>query len=170
MTRHHRKQELVEAIITEHRRLDANLALLTHNEMLLPGLVGTWNTKDLMAHLTAWEQLLIHWHDAGARGSTPDPCPTGMSRRQIDALNAHLYERNRERQLDEILDEYQSSYAQVLELVRGLSEERLFSPGTYPWTSRLSLADYVAANTCQHYCWAKTLLRRWLKQQGTIAP
>lgn len=170
MTRYHHKQELVDAIIAEHRRLDANLALLTDKEGLLPGVVGAWNTKDLMAHLTAWEQLLIHWYDAGQRGKASDPCPTGMSRRQIDAHNAQIFDRNRERPLGEILDEYQSSYAQVLELVRGLPEEGLFSPGAYPRTGRLRLADYVAANTCQHYCWAKTLLRRWLKQQDKIVP
>ena len=138
--------------------------------MILPGVVGSWNTKDLLAHLSAWEQLLIHWYDTGERGKLPDPCPTGMSRRQIDAHNAQIYECNRERPLDEVLDEYQSSYDQVLVLVQSLPEKGLFSPGAYSWTGCLSLADYVASNTCQHYCWAKTLLRRWLKQQDKIAP
>jgi hypothetical protein len=168
MTRYHHKQELIEAIIVEHRRLDANLALLTPKEMLLPGVVGTWNTKVLIAHLTAWEQLFIYWYDCGQRKITPDPCPTGMSRSEIDTLNALLYERNRERPLEKVMDEYPTLYAQVLELVQALPEEGLFNPGAYPWTGRFSLADYVAANTCQHYCWAKTLLRKWLNQQGQI--
>jgi hypothetical protein len=168
MTRYRNKQGLVSAIMLEHQHLDANLALLTREELLLPGVVGCWSTKDLMVHLTAWEQLLIYWYDAGLHGKTPDPYPPGMSHNAINALNALFYERNRERSLIAALEEYQDSYAQGLKLVRDLTEEELFSPGIYPWTGRHSLADYVAANTCQHYYWAKMQLRRWLKQQEII--
>jgi hypothetical protein len=170
MTRYHRKQELIEAMIAEHRRLDANLALITPQEKLLAGVVGTWNTKDLMAHLSAWEQLLVYWSICGQRWITPDPCPPGMSRGSIDTLNAGIYERNRLRSIDEIQAEYESSYSQVLQVVQDLPEEGLFAPGFYTWTGRLSMADYVAANTCQHYSWAITWLRRWLKQTGIASP
>jgi hypothetical protein len=162
MTRYHSKQDLLDAITTEHRRLDACLTQLTREEMLLPGVVSTWCAKDLLAHLTAWEQLFMHWYEAGQCGVTPDPNPTGMSRIRIDALNSRIYLRNVERPLELVLAEYRETYYRVLVVVRGLSDSELFSPGVYAWTGRLRLVDYAAANTCQHYYWAKTMLRRLL--------
>ena len=41
-----------------------------------------------------------------------------------------------------------------------IPEEDMFSPGRYAWTGRLTLADYIAGNTCNHYRWAKTQIRR----------
>ena len=60
---------------------------------------------------------------------------------------------------------YSASYQQVLELVQALPEEDIFAAGRYPWTGPHKLVGYIAANTCNHYRWAKTLIRKWVNQQ-----
>jgi hypothetical protein len=36
-----------------------------------PGIVGEWSAKDVLAHLTEWEQMVLGWYHAGLAGETP---------------------------------------------------------------------------------------------------
>ncbi len=86
-----------------------------------------------------------------------------MGRKKIDSLNHDIYERNKSRSLDEVLSEFHASYKQVLTVMEGMTEEELYSPGRFEWTGGLTLADYVAGNTCNHYTWAKEQIRKRVK-------
>ncbi|MEK7353722.1 MAG: ClbS/DfsB family four-helix bundle protein [Chloroflexota bacterium] len=151
MTKHRSKNALIEAIQVEHLRLEKSLALISTRDMVEQGAVGTWSVKDVLAHLTAWEQLLLNWYDAGLFGKTPSPpLPTGMSKNAIDKLNQDIFEQNRKRPLASVLNEFQTSYQQVLVTMLMVQEEDMFTPGRYAWTGRLMLADYITSNTCNH--------------------
>lgn len=164
MTKHRSKAAIIEAIQVEHRRLEKCLASVSRKEMVKRGVVGIWSVKDVLAHLTAWEQLLLSWYDAGLRGKMPSrPVPVGMSRNAIDALNQDIFEQNQKRPLASVFVEFQSSYQQVLAMVQIVPEEDMFEPGRYSWTGQLILADYIASNTCNHYLWAKTQIQKWMK-------
>jgi hypothetical protein len=166
MTKQTTKTILIKDIHIEHQRLDTYLARLSQEEMQVDGVVGTWSVKDLLAHLTAWEQLLIGWYQAGLHNEPMDPSPVGMSRLAMDQLNQHIYERHKDTPLSQIWDEYQTSYQQILTMLEPITEEDLFTHQRFPWTGRWTLADYVAGNTCNHYRWAKSRLRGWmLKRQ-----
>ena len=54
----------LEKLQTERRRLEQNLAQLSENDMLQPGVVGEWSVKDIVAHLTDWEQRFLDWYTA----------------------------------------------------------------------------------------------------------
>jgi hypothetical protein len=127
------------------------------------GVVGEWSVKDVLAHLVAWEELFLSWYEAGLHGSIPDTAPVGMSRKAMDALNQQIFIQHRQRSLEDVLSEFRASYRQVLATVQAVPEEDLFAEGRYAWTGKLTLADYIAGNTCNHYHWAKTQIRRWRK-------
>ncbi len=74
MTKQSSKVELLKDIQVEHARLDKMLSTLTAEEMIRPGVVGDWSVKDVLAHLAAWEQLLLGWYEAG-RHAQPLPVP-----------------------------------------------------------------------------------------------
>jgi hypothetical protein len=163
MTKQRSKAELLKDIQVEHARLDRVLSTLTAEDMTHPGVVGVWSVKDVLAHLAAWEQLLLRWYEAGRQGQPLEPTPVGMSRKAIDALNAEIYTRYRRHSLASVLAEFQGSYAAVLTMIDAMPEEDLFAEGRYAWTGKLRVADYVAGNTCNHYRWATSHLRRQFK-------
>lgn len=160
MTKHKSKAELLEDIQVQRRRLQRSLDRLTRSEMLAPGMVGEWSVKDLLAHLTAWEQLFLSWYQAGWRGHEPTTAPVGMSRKAMDELNEQIYAQNQARNLDEILVEFTKSYQQLWVTIQEISEVDLFATGRYAWTGSLTLADYIAGNTSNHYQWAKAHIQR----------
>jgi hypothetical protein len=160
------KDALLEEIASERRRLEQNITAVAREEMTMPGVVGEWSMKDLLAHLAAWEQLFLSWYTAGLRGQQPQTPVVGRGKRAIDALNACIYEQNRARPLDDVLAEFARSYEQVLATVREIPEEDIFTPARHAWTGGLLLLSYITANTSEHYRWAKGHIRAWMRARG----
>lgn len=166
MTKQKNKAELLKDIDSEHRRLEKTLALLTQKDMTQRGVVGEWSVKDILAHLSAWEQLFLRWYRAGLQGGRAEKNPVGMSTKAIDALNLEIFNQYRRTSLKHVLTQFQNSYQQILGIVHAIPEEDMFTSGRYEWTNKWTLADYIAGNTCNHYRWANSKIRQWLKTQN----
>lgn len=129
-----------------------------------PGVVGTWSVKDILAHLTAWERLFLDWFHAGVQGSCSTTLPVAMSKGAIATLNQQIYEKNQWRSLEDILDEFHASFQQTVTIIEEIPEGDMFGRGRFSWTGKLTLSDYIAGNTCNHYAWAKSQIRKWAKR------
>ena len=162
MTRQTSKAQLLKDIQTQRRRLEKNLAKLSASELIEPGVTGSWSVKDLLAHLTAWEQLFLHWCSSGEGAPTCEIPPVGMSRQAMAVLNEAIFKRNRDRPLEDVAAEFTASFLQIQAAIQDISEEDLFAHGRFPWTGNLTLADYAAGNTCNHYAWANAQIRKWI--------
>jgi hypothetical protein len=163
LTKHNNKAALLKSIHTERRLLEKILATLTRQEITQQGTVGAWSVKDVLAHLVAWEQLLLDWYEAGLQGKTPEPSPVGMNRKATDALNQQIFVRYQDRPLEDVLSGFQTSYQRIFTTCEAIPEEDLFAEERYAWTGKLTLADYIAGNTCNHYRWARNQISKWLK-------
>jgi len=164
VTKQTSKIQLLKDIITERRKLEKSLTALNGEEMIQAGIVGEWSVKDILVHLAAWEGLFLDWYNAGIQGRTPDRMPVGMGRRTMDELNQEIYEKNRSRDLEDVMVEFRVSYQRVSATIETIPEEDMFDRGRYSWTGKLTLADYIAGNTCNHYAWAKAQIRKWRKR------
>ena len=159
------KDQLLKDIHTEHRRLEKKLFILSAEEMIQPGITGVWSVKDILAHLEAWEKLLLEWYHAGMEGRSPSVTPVGMSKKSMDILNQQIYEANQWRSLDDILAEFHASYQEIVSVIEMIPEGDMFAMGLFHWTGKLVLADYIAGNTCNHYAWARSQIRRQTKHE-----
>lgn len=155
------KEQMLESIETERRRLEKNLANYTDQEMIEPGVIGEWSIKDILAHLVDWEQRFLGWYRAGLRGEIPHTPAPGMTWRDLDRLNREIYEENKERALSSVQSNFHSSYTQVFEIIQSIPEPEIFASGHYAWTQNSNLAAFIMANTANHYRWAKTQIRKW---------
>ena len=55
------KSRLLEEIQIEHQRLQNTLAMVDEEQMLIPGVIDVWTIKDILAHITVWEQRMVRW-------------------------------------------------------------------------------------------------------------
>ncbi len=156
------KSELLERIQTEHEKLSETLQGLSEPDMLQLGVTEEWSVKDVLAHLTDWEQRLLNWYQAGLRGQVPPLPAPGMTWAELPALNAQIVERHRRTALNRIMADYSRSYQQVLKTLQAIPDSYLVG-GYFAWTGKKTLADYVAAYTCEHYRWANNLIRKWTR-------
>lgn len=154
---------LLKRIDSERRRLEKTLARLEPSQKTQPGVIGLWSVKDILAHLAAWEQLFLGWYQAGLRGETPQVPAPGFTWHEMDELNEQIYQQHRLRSLAEVQEWFASSYLQVCQVIQEIPESDLFEPGRYPWQGKSSLLQYVLANTANHYRWANSKVRAWLR-------
>jgi len=158
------KAKLLDLIRSERKLLDAELADLDGDQLTKPGVEGHWSVKDLLAHLTAWEQRMIVWLKQALRSEVPQPLPAGMTWDDLDRWNEQIYRQHRDRPLDEVLAESDRSYRHALGAVELMPEEALIEPDYYVWRGGKPLWELVAANTYWHYQEHRQAIRSWLRR------
>jgi hypothetical protein len=159
------KESLLRDIQQEHQRLDDLINGISPQLLIEPGVIGEWSIKDIMAHLAAWEQLFLDWYRSGLLGETPQIPAPGITWKQLGKLNRMIYEAHSSQGLDEIKQEFATSYRTIVQEITKMSEEMISTPGYFSWTNGYNLQGYIRANTVNHYRWAKNQIHRWLKNR-----
>jgi hypothetical protein len=155
--------ELLHQIDLERRKLEKTLGSLDPSAMERPGVVGNWSVKDLLAHLAAWEGFFLSWYRAGVLGETPEIPAPGFTWKQMHQLNELIFQEHRLQSLEDVQAWFARSYQEIHQVVEGIPEKDLFEPGRYPWQGKHPLTGFIKANTCNHYRWANTKIRDWMK-------
>ena len=159
------KTDLLAAIKKERSALETYLETLTLEQMTDPGIVGEWSVKDVLAHLIEWEQMVLSWHAAGLRGETPELPAPGFKWNQTPALNQQIFEKHRERHLDDVLGQFHASHQEILGVIQGLSNDELFTASRFAWTKKNTLGTYFVSATSSHYLWARKEIRKGMRNR-----
>lgn len=160
------KSELIAAARARHAALDTFLEAQPQRALtrLDPG--TGWSVKDILAHLTAWEQLCLGWWRAGQRGETPALPAVGYKWSQLPALNAAIWKAHHRRRYADVVLDYRASFAEILAAIDGLSDVELFSRRQVAWTGKNTLGAYFVSATSSHYVWALKLARQCVRPTG----
>ncbi len=153
------KDELLESIHTTRDQLNKKFSKLTPDQMVWPGSMDDWSVKDILAHLVDWEQRFISWYKAGQGGEVPETPAPGYTWRELPKLNQEGYEKHKGDTLENVLEQYEKSHQEIVELVEGMSEGEIFEENYYQWTGNSPLLTWIAANTSSHYNWARRNIR-----------
>lgn len=156
------KKNVIDKLETERRRLEQNLASLTPEDMLLPGVVGEWSVKDVLAHLADWEAHMPLWVDAARKGDPVGEIEEGLSWKQFDDFNQRIYLRHRDQPLDDVLAYFRSTHEGFMKMVEDMPEEEMLERGRYSFIGKGAVYDWLSAYA-GHDLWAKTHIRKWMK-------
>ena len=157
------KAKLLAEIQAERQSLEAVLAELSEDQMLVTGVIDDWTVKDLLAHIAVWEQRMVSWVAQAVRGEVPEMLPPGMTWDDLDEWNEETYQKHRHRALEEVLVDFRQSYSQALQAAQGIGEQDLIDADRYPWREGRPLWMMVAANTSWHYKEHEESIRNWLE-------
>jgi hypothetical protein len=155
------KAIIIERLHTERRRLENNLASFSQEELLVPGVVGEWSAKDVMAHLAEWESYMPVWIEAARQGKPVETPAPGLTWKQLDILNQRIYEAHRHQSLEEVLEYFHAAHSQFMAMVEAMPEEEMLTYGLYTFTGGL-VYNWLNAYAL-HDLWAKDVIRSWLK-------
>ena len=136
---HDDEAAIAERMRAEHARLEALLANFSDEELIQPERFGEWSVKDMLAHITFWEQRLIAYVN-GATESLVQPDEDESV--AIDRINAGVLAANRDRPLAEVRAAFDASYEQTLALAQSLRAEDLADEVLY---------GLLAGDTFEHY-------------------
>ena len=144
--------EIVRRIETSWDELDALASAMDADALAAPG-PGGWAVKDHLVHIAAWEHWLLalfeHRDKLAAMGA-------GDATRQIDDVNAVVYENHRDDSVEDALRYFRDSHTQLMRVLDKQSTEdferpykAFFDAGAE--TDEQPVLVAVAANTYEHY-------------------
>lgn len=117
------KTELAGLLRDEQRQWLALLDEIGPQRMEQPGVNGHWSMKDLVAHVTGWNRKLAADMQAAQRGE-PDPLPPWPPHLAAeDDINAWIYEHNRARPLQDVLEASQQAFQDIMAVVESLPDD-----------------------------------------------
>jgi hypothetical protein len=117
------KSELLNWLQKEYQQWEAFLDQIGPNRMEQPGVAGSWSMKDIIAHLTTWNRRLVAQILAAQRGEAEPPPPWPAVLLDEDEINAWIYESNRNRTLQAVLEETHQMFQQLLAVISGLPDD-----------------------------------------------
>jgi DinB superfamily len=145
------RTRLLKRIETAWEAFHQSYAGLSDEEMQLPGVTGAWSVKDIVAHVTWWEEeALTHLPVILAGGKPPRYSTTYGG---IDAFNARMTEERRGQTLDEVLRWREEVHRRLIALIGRVPEEHL--AGETRFRRRLRLDTYG------HYPKHAQAIRQW---------
>jgi hypothetical protein len=160
------KQEMLDLINTEWESLGAVLDQVDREAMAHAAVESTWTVKDIMAHISAWEKLMIQWLEESLRGETPQRPSPGESWDDLDLFNEQLHQENKAKTLDEVLLEFGAIHTKAVETVSAMEESDLLDPGRFEWRKGDPIWHLVAGNTWMHYEEHRVTISNWIASES----
>jgi DinB superfamily len=149
-----KKQQLLAKLEQAWATFKASYAGLTDDQMMAPGVIGNWSVKDILAHISWWEEEAMTHLPLIAQGGRPPRY--SVSYGGIDAFNALMTERKRGLELAEVLRQLDETHLRLVEYVSSVPEEQYAAETRFRHRLRL--------DTYGHYLDHARAIREWRKR------
>jgi uncharacterized damage-inducible protein DinB len=151
------KATLLKTLTETRAAWEALLAQIDEEQMQKPGAVGKWSVKDVIAHVASGESEIVPVL------RTRVLADSDLWNLSDDERNEIEYQQNKDRPLNDIVNEERQAYTALLEVVQQLSDEDLNDPHCFknmpqewrPW-------QLIAGDSFKHYEDHMPSLRDWL--------
>jgi len=144
------------------KRLDAawgpfqdSYAGLSAAQLMEPGVTGDWSVRDILAHVTTWEEEALTYLPLILAGGTPPRYRATYG--GIDAFNALMTERKKGLPLADVLGQVDEIHGRVISLIQRTPEEQFARETRFRRRLRL--------DTYHHYPQHAEAIRRWREQR-----
>jgi hypothetical protein len=143
-------QRLLERLEAAWTALGDAYAGLDDAQLVEPGVVDDWSVKDIVAHVTTWEQEALEHLPLIIAGGTP---PRYAAQGGIDAFNARATQDGRRLSLAEVLRRRDQTHARLDDFIRSQPE------GTFGGRTRARRR--LRLDTDGHYPEHTAAIRAW---------
>jgi hypothetical protein len=156
------KAELMSAIRREWKLLMEVAGRLDEQKMLTPD-EGGWSPKDNLAHLSEWMNSLMGYHiDRRSPEEVMGLTPEQAEGWDMEIINPVLYERNKDRPIEDVLDELKLTYEKLLAKLDSMSFEDLLKPRHADDPTKRPLLMWVLGDTSEHFAEHREVIQRML--------
>lgn len=163
MARAQNKQQLLDFGKSEFCRLMDIVEKLTPKQRDEEYIFDNRTTKDIVAHLLAWQLLELNWYQKGMSGKKPAIPAPGYTFKDAPALNEKLYQEYKYKKWSDIGEQFKASHKKLLSIIEKHTDEELSTKKKYAWTGTTSITCYLASALSSHYVWAIDLIRKHFK-------
>jgi hypothetical protein len=155
------KDQLLNQIHSEWKKLESNLVGLSDDQFTKPGVQDDWTIKDIMAHIASWERLATDRLSAALTGNALNS-PIIRDWDDIHKYNAETIIENRAKSLHAVMEEFQTAHKDIVNAVEGLDADLLNDILPFDWADDTTFAILISANTHWHYKEHCEQIENWL--------
>lgn len=149
--------QLLKRLDRAWQAFQESYAGLSDAQLLEPGVMGDWSVRDIIAHVTWWEEeALTHLPLILAGGK---PLRYSVKYGGIDAFNAQMTELKRHLSLSEVLRQQDDTHRRLIEFIQNVPEDQFIQETRFRHRLRL--------DTYSHYPLHAEAIREWREQRST---
>ena len=150
------RQQLLDRIESAWGAFQASYAGLSNSQLTEAGVVGDWSVKDIIAHVTWWEEESLRHLPRIIAGERPPRYSTTYG--GIDSFNAMMAEQKRDLSLSEALRQQDDTHRRLIEFIRSVREDQFAREKRGRHRLRL--------DTYSHYPIHTTSIREWRQRRS----
>ncbi|HEY6542197.1 MAG TPA: maleylpyruvate isomerase N-terminal domain-containing protein [Ktedonobacteraceae bacterium] len=119
-------------------------------QLMEPGVLDEWSVKDILAHVTTWEEEALKYLPLILSGGRP---PRYIQSGGIDVFNAQMAEQKRQMALIEVLRQLAEVHRRLLDYLHSVPEEH--------FTQETRFRHRLRLDTYSHYPLHARAIREW---------
>jgi hypothetical protein len=141
------KEEIIQTLEDSRENFLDAIESLSEEEMEKP-VFDQWSVKDILAHITMWEAELVKLLFQARQGIKPST--VHFSKESVDKRNEKWYRQNKDRSLEQVLDDFYGVRNQTIRRVEAYSNKELNDPNRYTWQQGTPLWRWIASDSFVH--------------------
>jgi hypothetical protein len=145
------RQQILQKLETAWQDFQHSYEGLSDAQMLTPGVTKAWSARDIVAHVTSWDEEALKHLPLVRQGQRPPRYSVTYG--GIDAFNALTTARNKNLSLHEVRQQHAASHQRLIAYLETVPED-LFHTETR-FRHRLKLDTY------SHYPKHAAAIRKW---------
>ena len=156
------KAELMASIEREWKSLMDLVAKLDFTQLTTPD-AGGWSPKDNLAHLTEWMKVLMGYHlDRRPSHEVLGVAEDVTKGWDMEIINPVLFERNRNRALQDVLADLKSVYVEMINKLEAMTYEDLLAPRHADDPEKRPVLMWVLGDTTEHFAEHRATIEKML--------
>jgi hypothetical protein len=149
------RQQLLNRIDSAWVAFQASYAGLSNSQLSEPGVVGDWSVKDVISHVTWWEEEALRHLPPIIAGERPPRYSVTYG--GIDAFNAMMAEQKRDLSVSDVLTQQDDTHRRLIAFVQRVPEDQFARETRFRRRLRL--------DTYGHYPIHTRAIREWRQQR-----
>lgn len=149
------RQQLIQRLDRAWREFQDSYAGLSDFEIVKPGITGDWSVRDILAHVTSWEEEALKHLPTILKGGKPPRY--SVTHGGINGFNRMMTEQKKGLALSEVRRDLEAIHRRLILYIESVPEEHIRTET--PFRHRLRLDTY------SHYPKHTTAIRKWRDQQ-----
>jgi hypothetical protein len=150
------RQQLLKQLDKAWATIKESYAGLSDSQLTEPGVTGHWSVKDILAHLSTWEEEALTYLPLILKGGRPPRYSIKYG--GIDAFNAQMTEQKRGLSLSDVLRQLDETHRRLIAYVQSAPEEQ--------FTRETSFRRRLRLDTYSHYPKHAKAIREWRERSA----
>jgi hypothetical protein len=148
--------QLLKRLDTAWVAFQASYAGLSNSRLTESGVAGDWSVKDIIAHVTWWEEEALRHLPLIIAGGRPPRYSVAYG--GIDAFNAMMAERQRDVSLSDVLTQQDDTHRRLIDFIQSVPEDQ--------FTRETRVRRRLRLDTYSHYPIHTKAIQEWRQRRS----